>query len=240
MLWALTDIVAVVTIGLSAIGTLAAVFVIPGRKTRGILLALCATVLALGVLLALVAVRPDEKQSGENSLHVAQPLTTSPPHRPATPYPTTLTSTVASQAPHEPRVASGSTTASAATTSTAATSSSSLNPAPIVSQVLTRPRTIIRDGRGKSVPVLELIVSKSYPNHSVSGALRETLQRSDDLQGIISSHLTLDITIRDINGTTVDAFVLETHGAGFTETAAHNHAQERLAVTLRDRLRQGI
>ena len=238
MLLAPTDVVSIVAVGLSAIGTLASVFVIPERKKRRILFTLCATILALGVLLALVAVRRDEKPPADNSPRVAQPPTISPLHNTATPpYQTTSSSTVASQVPSEPRIPSGSITATTATTSIAAATTSSMNPTPILSQARTRPRTTILDGDGKSVPVLEVIASKSYPNHCVSGTLRETLQRSDDLQGIISSHLILDIKITDLNGVTIDAFVLETHGAGFTERAAHTHAQERLAVTLRDRPR---
>ncbi|HET9866498.1 MAG TPA: hypothetical protein VFQ06_04350, partial [Nitrospira sp.] len=136
--------------------------------------------------------------------------------------------------PRESRVAPADTTAPATTSAT----TSKIKPAPSLSQLRTRPRISIHDGDGKPVPVLEAIANNSYPKQRLNGTLRETLQRSDDLQGIISSHLTLEIVITDISGVTVDALVLETRGVGFTEDAAHNQAQERLALSLRETLRQ--
>lgn len=133
--------------------------------------------------------------------------------------------------------APSSTTAAATTTSTDVAPTSIMKSSSSLAQARARPRMSIHDGEGKPVPVLEAIANKSYPDHWVSGTLRETFQRSDDLQGIISSHLILEIVITDISGVTVEAFVLETSGAGFTDASAHNQAQQRLAESLRDRIR---
>ena len=143
------------------------------------------------------------------------------------------------EAPPEPQPAPASTTVVATTPSTNVATASDVKPAPSVPRARTKPRIRIHDLDGKPVPVLEAIANNSYPNQWIRGTLRETLQRNDDLQGIISSHLTLEIVITDINEVTLDAFVLETHGAGFTDDAAHNQAQQRLAQNLRDRIREG-
>lgn len=143
------------------------------------------------------------------------------------------------EAPPEPQPAPASTTSVATTPSTNVATASGVKPAPSVSRARTKPRIRIHDLDGKPVPVLEAIANNSYPNKWIRGTLRETLHRNDDLQGIISSHLTLEVVITDINEVTLDAFVLETHGAGFTDDAAHNQAQQRLAENLRDRIREG-
>jgi hypothetical protein len=132
-----------------------------------------------------------------------------------------------------------STTAVVTTHSTNVATASGVKPATRVSRARTKPRIRIHDLDGKPVPVLEAIANNSYPNQWIRGTLREALQRNDDFQGIISSHLTLEVVITDINEVTLDAFVLETHGAGFTDDAAHNQAQQRLAEALRDRIREG-
>ena len=92
------------------------------------------------------------------------------------------------------------------------------------------------DENGQPVPELIVAARSLDQALSLTAQLKTTIVPPDDqLRGLITTQASLQVSImRD--GDIVDAFTLQSSGAGFTQDASTQQARERLATALTQRL----
>ena len=100
-----------------------------------------------------------------------------------------------------------------------------------------RPARRLTDESGASVPQLVAATNGLAPAYSVTGTIRETIERSPELADLYTVHLTLSATITR-HDDIVAAFGLRSRGGGFQVEAARAQALDRLTEEFRARLRE--
>lgn len=101
-----------------------------------------------------------------------------------------------------------------------------------------RPRIDITDGRGRTVSQLVAVAQSLAPKGMiVEGSLAEVSEQSEELQGMFTVFMTLEITVRR-SGSIVKAFTVESKGGGFRAEQARNQALQRLTAAFEKRLAQ--
>lgn len=102
-----------------------------------------------------------------------------------------------------------------------------------------RERTIsVVDEQGQ--PVEDLVAAARNLDEALSLTARLNVRISDpddQLQGLITTHATLHVSITH-DGRLVDSFTLQSTGGGFAREASAQQAQDRLIWTLKQRLAQ--
>jgi hypothetical protein len=103
------------------------------------------------------------------------------------------------------------------------------------------PKTAIIDERGHSVTALLLVAQRiEARGYSTDGKLSEDMEQSKETAGMITVHMSLDVTVRGAGGKIAAAFVVTSRGGGFREDAARIQALERLAAAFEKRLAQEV
>jgi hypothetical protein len=99
----------------------------------------------------------------------------------------------------------------------------------------------ITDERGHSVAGLVQVAQRvAADGYAVVGKVSENSEKSTELAGLITVHMSLDVTVRNAGGAVAAHILLTSHGGGFQQEDARAQALERLVADFDERLAEEV